>query len=70
MLQTSFGFNRHFWAIRRPLFQGHVAERYGVWIIMVVSGEADPFHLSAGSSSTGSNRLPRDGAIAPRAVLN
>jgi len=42
----------------------------GFSMVIVVSGEADPFHLSAGSSSTGSNRLPRDGAIAPRAVLN
>jgi hypothetical protein len=28
---------------------------------MVVSGEADPFHLSAGSPSTGSNSLSQKG---------
>jgi hypothetical protein len=41
----------------------------GFSMVIVVSGEADPFHLNAGSSSAGSNRLSRDGAIAPRAVL-
>jgi hypothetical protein len=32
---------------------------------MIVSGEADPFHLSAGSPSTGSNSVSGEGAIAP-----
>ena len=45
-------------------------EDMGFSMVIDVSGEADPFHLIAGSSSTGSNRPPGDGAIAPRAVLN
>jgi hypothetical protein len=32
---------------------------------MVISDEADPFHLSAGSPSTGSNSVSGEGAIAP-----
>jgi hypothetical protein len=36
---------------------------------MVVSDEADPFHLSAGSPSTGSNSVSGEGAIAPLAAV-
>jgi hypothetical protein len=36
--------------------------------VMVASDEADPFHLNAGSPSTGSNSVSGEGAIAPRAV--
>ena len=36
--------------------------------VMVVSGEADPFHLSAASPSTGSNSVSGEGAIAPNPV--
>jgi hypothetical protein len=55
MVQTSFGFNGRFWPIRRPLFQGsrrRGKERVSS-VFMVVSFEADPFHLSAEPPSTG-----------------
>jgi len=56
MVQTSFGFSGRFWPISRPLFQGaRWREGVGVSVVMVVS-EADPFHLSAGSSWPG--RIP------------
>jgi hypothetical protein len=37
--------------------------------VMVVSGEADPFRLSAGSPSTGSNSVSGEGAIAPKPAV-
>src|SRR6516164_7493990 len=53
-----------------PWTKGRVAE--GVWGFRwswVVFGEADPFHLSAGSPSTGSKSLSRKDAVAPIAVI-
>jgi hypothetical protein len=38
-------------------------------VVMVVSDEADPFHLSAASPSTGSNSVSGEGAIAPTAAV-
>jgi hypothetical protein len=67
MVQTSFGFNGRFWPIRRALFHG--SRRRGgerdFSALTVVSFEAYPFHLSAGSASTGSNSLPGKVAVAP-----
>jgi len=37
----------------------------GFPVVMIVSGGPDPFHLSAGSPSTGANSLFGKGAIAP-----
>ena len=59
IIQTSFGFNGRFCPIRRPLFQGsRCREGMGFSVVMVGSGRAGPLHLSAGSTSTGSNNLP------------
>src|SRR5215471_20298520 len=54
IVQTSLSFNGRFWPVTRPLFQGaRCREGTGFSAVMVVSDKADPFHLSAGSPSTG-----------------
>jgi hypothetical protein len=53
MVQTSFGFSGRFWPIRRPLFQGARGRAGIVFSVVIVVSDADPFHLSARSASTG-----------------
>src|SRR5215469_8853058 len=62
IVQTSFGFSGRFWPIRRPLFQG-ARWRVGIeFSVVIVVSDADPFHLSARSTTTGCGSLPRKGA--------
>ena len=63
IVQTSFGFSGRFWPIRRPLFQG-ARRRVGIdFSVVIVISDADPFHLSARSASTGCGSLPEGGAL-------
>ena len=63
IVQTSFGFSGRFWPIRRPLFQG-ARWRVGIeFSVVIVISDADPFHLSARSASTGCGTYPEKGAM-------
>jgi hypothetical protein len=57
IVQTSFGFSGRFWPIRRPLFQGTRWRVGAQFSVANVVSDADPFHLSARSASTGCGRL-------------
>jgi hypothetical protein len=58
-VQTSFGFNGRFWPIRQPCSRGRAAQReWGFRRRCSSPGEADPFHLSARSRSTGRAPYP------------